>query len=1049
VRAQPQAPAWERMIPWALAAVLFAGLAVRIAFIDSGGFRTDVATFEGWTIALLDHGLHAFYAKAGFADYPPGYFYILALVGHIWSLFRTHDSGYTVLLVLVKLPAILADLAIGALVYAIGSRFARPAAALGAAALYVLNPATIVISAVWGQVDSVAAALALLAVYLLLKSDDREPQRIAWEIPAAWLVLSYSLLIKPQAAVLLPIFIAFAFTSPARRKVRVAGTAIGVALSALFVFALVVPFHPTANPLAAAQWLLGRYEFASSVYPDNSVNAFNLWAIRGNLWQPDAARVGVPFVPFLQLPQYVWGIVLVVAAVVLVVWRYVAERSPSALLESCMLALLAFFILATRMHERYVFDGFTFCIACVPLARRYLWGAISLSIVLFANLLYSLQYLSVVTSHPAGVNAMNLWGPWTHVLALISVGTFFVLGYLFLGTGSEESTVASVPKTPVARVAETPWWRRARGWFDPTEGLARMTKLDYAVTSALGVASFVLSFVGYWHPASHSGQCWTVKGVQHCGIFDEIYYARAAEDCLHNMRIFENTQPPVSKLLITLSTILFGGLAHGDNAHGWRFLNVVFGALAVVLLYAFAKRVTGSTLFASIASFFLLCDGMHYVQSRIATPEGFYVVFSLGAVYSFYRYWIASQTGERKHLLVPPWAYGAAAAVALAAGLAVAAVWKLLWHPLGTASFVVTTLYVGLGVYLAERFWIFPARFADGRVERTYPDGSSTLDDASPVRYETPAGSAVYSGGEIRSGAAVEDARAARFWLVIFAISLGLFISTKWNGVTGLGFSFALLTFIWLQRFFSKERLPLWGNPRGFRLDGVLLGIFFVCATVYALSWVPDLVRQSPAPYEIHNFNDVVYRQYTMFEYHDHLKATHPYSSKPWEWPLDYVPIAYFYQDHRTNRNDPNGCCVQEITSFPNPFNMWIGLVTVPIVGFLAWKEKRKAYALIVAAYLFQWLPWMLSPRIDFMYEFYVDIPLICLCNAIVLQRIWETMKDRARNGRLLGASSVGAVVLLIGLGFVYFFPILSAKPITWNAWHDRMWIEKWIVGPG
>jgi hypothetical protein len=25
----------------------------------------------------------------------------------------------------------------------------------------------------------------------------------------------------------------------------------------------------------------------------------------------------------------------------------------------------------------------------------------------------------------------------------------------------------------------------------------------------------------------------------------------------------------------------------------------------------------------------------------------------------------------------------------------------------------------------------------------------------------------------------------------------------------------------------------------------------------------------------------------------------------------------------------------------------------------------------------------------------------------------------------------------------------LSAQQIPWDAWHARMWIDKWIVGPG
>ena len=133
----------------------------------------------------------------------------------------------------------------------------------------------------------------------------------------------------------------------------------------------------------------------------------------------------------------------------------------------------------------------------------------------------------------------------------------------------------------------------------------------------------------------------------------------------------------------------------------------------------------------------------------------------------------------------------------------------------------------------------------------------------------------------------------------------------------------------------------------------------------------------------------------------------------------------------------------------PNPFNMWFGLFAVPFIGVLAWKERNKGYALIVLDYILQWVPWAWSPRIAFAYHFYVDIPLICLCNALVLQRLWVWAKARGPNGRWLGIASVGGIVLAIGLAFVFFYPILSAQPITWSAWHSRMWFEKWIVGHG
>jgi len=104
--------------------------------------------------------------------------------------------------------------------------------------------------------------------------------------------------------------------------------------------------------------------------------------------------------------------------------------------------------------------------------------------------------------------------------------------------------------------------------------------IDYIVSLGLAGISFVILYAGFWFPPAK--------------IFDEVYFARAAEEYLHRRYIYENTHPPIAKLLITLSTVMFG-----DNSYGWRFLDVVFGALAVWLLYALLKRVTGSTLFAA------------------------------------------------------------------------------------------------------------------------------------------------------------------------------------------------------------------------------------------------------------------------------------------------------------------------------------------------------------------------------------------------------------------------------------------------------------------
>ncbi len=1086
---------------WGLPALLIAGLVLRLFFIGNEGFKTDIQTYTAWALALGSHGFASFYGTIGFADYPPGYFYILALIADVWrALFASHDHDLSILRALVKVPAILADLGVGALLYAIARRFAGTAVALGAAALYLLNPATIYVSAAWGQVDSISGGLALLAVYCLLRSDGEPAQPYDRWIVFAWLALGYSLLIKPQAAVLVPLVVAFAFVDPARRRARLVSTAIGIGAALLLTVVLFEPFHP-GNPIAGFAWLIQRYAYGSNVYPYNSVNAFNLWALRGALWVPDNRYI-------LFLPQYAWGILLVCAALVLIVWRYVQERTAEALLEGCAIATLAFFVLATRMHERYLFNGLIFTIACVPFARRYVIAAVALSGVLLANLFYSLQYLQAVTGGMPGANTQNLWGNWTAFFSLIAIATFFVLGYQYLGTAESGKRATATPQPPPGKPEEQQMRAGFRQWFDPREGLLPLrARADYLIMAAFGVGNFVLSFIGYWWPSEK--------------VFDEIYFARAGEEYLQNLRIYENTHPPFSKLLVTLSMMLFGGMPHGhglggwtglnaivghmsngDNSYGWRFLDVVFGALVVMLLYAFAKRVTGSTLFASIAALLLTCDGMHFVQSRIATPEGFVVFFATFATYAFYRFWISSQVGDRLAVSVPRWAFVAGAFAALAAGGVIAALGHV-FARLDEPTTTVVALYLACGFYLLVRYVAYPVLFGDfserrelsfaegsyalrssdattlytadggsidsrGKIQRgarsqnkggvlVYRDDPLTIEyrrDAS-VTYSTPDGQAVYADDDIRASFAtdgsnvetVEQGRSSRLWLMLFTIALGCLVSSKWYGVMGFGVSFMVLIAVWLQRYVVHLQPTVWGNPRGFRIDGALATIVFVSATVYALAWVPDLIRQAPDPGEIHNLNDLVYRQYTMFEYHDTLKATHPYASKWFEWPFDYVPVAYYYEDHRKDQSNPRGCCIYEITSMPNPAILWFGLLTVPWIAVLAWREGNKAYALIVLTYLLQWLPWMKSPRITFAYHFYVDIPLICLCTAIVLQRIWNWTK-REKIG-WLGAMTVGSYVAIAVALFVFFYPVLAATPLTWNDWHARMWIDKWVIGPG
>ncbi|MBV8749893.1 MAG: glycosyltransferase family 39 protein, partial [Candidatus Eremiobacteraeota bacterium] len=359
------------------------GLVLRLLFLGSTGFHNDVGAFESWTLTLRDNPPWLFYAKAGFADYPPGYFVVLWFLAKFYAILPGVGSeaahGWPILRALIKLPAIAMDLVNAGLVFAIVRRYASQTVALIAAGALALNPAAIYVSSYWGQIDSVSWGLILLALYLVLRAGD-EPEKMTSRLVWAWLAFGFSVLIKPQGATIGVLFLAYPFaTSDAVLRLRrLIATGAGVVAALILTVIVSLPFHPAPDVFG---WLFERYAYGSGVYAYNSVNAFNLYALRMPMWQPD----NMPIALFGHaVGSYAtWGVGLVVAATLLVVGRYLQRRDDRALLEGAMLCALAFFVLATRMHERYVYGAFLLAMPLVAFGRAGIWSAAVLTVTMY------------------------------------------------------------------------------------------------------------------------------------------------------------------------------------------------------------------------------------------------------------------------------------------------------------------------------------------------------------------------------------------------------------------------------------------------------------------------------------------------------------------------------------------------------------------------------------------------------------------------------------------------------------------------------------------
>ena len=170
--------------------------------------------------------------------------------------------------------------------------------------------------------------------------------------------------------------------------------------------------------------------------------------------------------------------------------------------------------------------------------------------------------------------------------------------------------------------------------------------------------------------------------------FDEIYHARTALEHLRNIPPYEDSHPPLGKLIISLGIALFG-----MTPFGWRFMGALFGVLMVPLLYVFLKNLFGKTAVALCGTALFAFDFMHLTQTRIATIDTYGVFFILAMFFFLYRYLALPAGAPFRKCALPLFLSG------LMFGIGVASKWIVVYGGAGMAI-----LYF-LGLYWKCRDW--------------------------------------------------------------------------------------------------------------------------------------------------------------------------------------------------------------------------------------------------------------------------------------------------------------------------------------------------------
>ena len=109
-----------------LTTILVIGLALRVfiagVYLPLSGFSIDIGDFTAWGQRLASIGPSHFYEQGYFSDYPPGYLYVLWVLGSIGALIAP-IAGQDATAGLVKIPGIAADVGVAWLLFVIARRW--------------------------------------------------------------------------------------------------------------------------------------------------------------------------------------------------------------------------------------------------------------------------------------------------------------------------------------------------------------------------------------------------------------------------------------------------------------------------------------------------------------------------------------------------------------------------------------------------------------------------------------------------------------------------------------------------------------------------------------------------------------------------------------------------------------------------------------------------------------------------------------------------------------------------------------------------------------
>lgn len=1010
------------------------------------GYDTDISCFSWWSDAVFEHGITKFYGLEAFTDYPPGYMYVLWVIGAIKKLFGL-TSATTVSIILLKLPAMICDLLIGYVIYLIAKKYTKYQNALLFSALYMFNPSVIINSATWGQVDSVFTLFVLLMCYFVTEK----------KLTISYFVFAVGILIKPQALIFTPVLIygivdqVFLNDFDVKRMFKELGLGL---LAIAVLFGLAAPFG-LSDVLSQYVDTMGSYEYAS-------VNAYNMWTLFGQNWHSQDEI-------FLFMSFKQWGTFFIVAIVAASAMFCIRNKeSESKYYMTGALIVTAMFMLSVRMHERYMYPALALLLAGAVVKRnkKFLIAYGVLSFVHFLNVYHVLIYYNPET--------YDFEDKAILFIAFVSVAAFVYFCYVIFRYGSlpreltyveleELKAKASVRNNGKKSARDSAKGKNINNNKSETQKKKGFDILPSFISSkwimadfiAMAVITVIYACVAFWRLGDMEAPQTEWYGSQGDELVFDFGETKNIDKAFCYLGYLENRK--------------FDVYTSQDGSQWEQFIvvNEEGGSeLDIVSVFCWNEqqiekdvRYIKYSLKSDVASLmeFMFFDS----EGNTVTPvnSGDYpALFDEQDIFDgTYSFMNSTYFDEIYH---------ARTAYEMVHGLYC---YETTHPPLGKAIMAIGILIFGMcpfgwrfmgtlfGVLMLPVMYLIARKITD----KTWLSAVITVLFALDFMHFTQTRIATidvfvtlfimleyyFMLCYYRMSFYDTPLRKTFIPLLLSGVCMGLGAGAKWTGVYA-GVGLAVVFFAVLFRRYMEYRRAV-SEPKGktgdiehkyivnnfsiFTMKTLcfcIVAFIVVPSVIYLLSYIP---YNNPGAREMNGslIERMMDSQNIMFSYHSELDSTHVYSSTWFEWPTIVRPMLYYVETV--------GDGVSEgISAMGNPLIWWVGIPAFVYLVYLVIKKRDRAAFFLTIGYLSQYLPWVFVTRCTFIYHYFPSVPFVVL---MIGYSIYKLLK---LNPKLKPA--VFVYVALVAVLFAAFFPVISAYPATLEYAKLLKWFEKWVL---